>query len=206
MTFGEKQLKVQRVIQNQNSTNNNYSNDSNENSVLKNATIATKILKEAKEQEELKRNEKELNINKEAENINDKVFKDLNENNDDKEISYNILTVPESATIPSRVVMFINAVSPEDLVDNSEYEEIIDDFRQKCSSYGTVLNVEIPRPNLENQTYTEEVGKIFVKFSTIKTAKIARYSMSGLKYNNRLIVGSFYPENYFDIREYNHTE
>ena len=206
MTFGEKQLKVQRVIQNQNSTNNNYSNDSNENSVLKNATIATKILKEAKEQEELKRNEKELNINKEAENINDKVFKDLNENNDDKEISYNILTVPEYATIPSRVVMFINAVSPEDLVDNSEYEEIIDDFRQKCSSYGTVLNVEIPRPNLENQTYTEEVGKIFVKFSTIKTAKIARYNMSGLKYNNRLIVGSFYPEPYFDIREYNHTD
>ena len=36
-------------------------------------------------------------------------------------------------------------------------------------------------------------------------AKIARYNLSGLKYNNRLIVGSFYPENYFDVREYNHT-
>jgi len=214
MTFGEKQLKVQRINQNNNNINNinDYYNinNNNENNVLKNATIATKILKEAKEKEEQKKNEKELNnitnINKEAENNDEKVFKDLNENEENKKISYNILTVPEYAKIPSRVVMFINAVSPEDLVDISDYEEIIDDFRQKCSMYGTVLNVEIPRPNLETQTYTDEVGKIFVKFSTLKTAKIARYNMSGLKYNNRLIVGSFYPETYFDIREYNHTE
>ena len=203
MTFAEKQLKVQRINQN----NNDYLNN-NENNVLKNATIATKILKEAKEKEELKKNENELNnisnINKDAEN-NEKVFKDLNEDNNNKEISYNILTVPEFAKIPSRVVMFINAVSPEDLIDNSDYEEIIDDFRQKCSIYGTVLNVEIPRPNIENQTYTDEVGKIFIKFASLKTAKIARYNMSGLRYNNRLIVGSFYPENFFDIREYNHT-
>ena len=102
--------------------------------------------------------------------------------------------------------MFINAVSPEDLLDDSDYEEIIDDFRQKCSAYGTVLNVEIPRPNIKEGTYTDDVGKIFIKFSTLKTAKIARYNISGLKYNNRLIVGSFYPESYFDIREYNHTE
>ena len=204
MTFAEKQLKVQRINQN---NNNEYLNN-NENNVLKNATIATKILKEAKEKEELKKNENELNnisnINKDAEN-NEKVFKDLNEDNNNKEISYNILTVPEFAKIPSRVVMFINAVSPEDLIDNSDYEEIIDDFRQKCSIYGTVLNVEIPRPNIENQTYTDEVGKIFIKFASLKTAKIARYNMSGLRYNNRLIVGSFYPENFFDIREYNHT-
>ena len=99
--------------------------------------------------------------------------------------------------------MFINAISPEDLLDDADYEEIIDDFRQKCSVYGTVLNVEIPRPNIQEGTYTDDVGKIFVKFSTLKTAKIARYNISGLKYNNRLIVGSFYPESYFDIREYN---
>ena len=215
MTFGDKQLKVQRINQNNNKDNNNYlnsnnNNNSKENNIIKNATIATKILKEAKEKEELKKTEKELNnisnINKEAEKNNEKVFKDLNENEENKKISYNILTVPEYAKVPSRVVMFINAVSPEDLVDISDYEEIIDDFRQKCSMYGTVLNVEIPRPNIETQTYTDEVGKIFVKFSTLKTAKIARYNMSGLKYNNRLIVGSFYPEAYFDIREYNHNE
>ena len=220
MTFAERQLKVQRI--NQNSDKENLDNDieDNNNNGLKNATIATQILKEAKQMEEIKRNEKELNdfinknsnINKDAENINkeDTVFKDLNEedkNKRDKDnISYNDLIIPEFAKNPSRVVMFINAISPEDLLDDSDYEEIIDDFRQKCSIYGTVLNVEIPRPNIEEGTYTEDVGKIFVKFSTLKTAKIARYNISGLKYNNRMIVGSFYPENYFDIREYNHTD
>ena len=207
MTFAEKQLKVQRINQNNKDNNNDYLNENNESNVLKNATIATKILKEAKEKEELKKEEKELNnINKQAEEKDEKVFKDLNENNEDNNnLSYNILNVPDYAITPSRVVMFLNAVSPEDLLENSDYDEIIDDFRQKCSTYGTVLNVEIPKPNIENQTYTEEVGKIFVKFSTIKTAKIARYNLSGLKYNNRLIVGSFYPERYFDIREYNHS-
>ena len=205
MTFAERQLKVQRINQNNKDNNNENFNENNESYVLKNATNDTKILKEAKEKEELKKNEKELNNVVGEDKKDEKVFKDLNENNENNKLSYNILTVPEYAIIPSRVVMFINAVSPEDLVDNADYEEIIDDFRQKCSTYGTVLNVEIPRPNIENQTFTDEVGKIFVKFSSIKNAKIARYNLSGLKYNNRLIVGSFYPENYFDVREYNHT-
>ena len=220
MTIGEKQLKVQRINQNLDK-DNTYDFDEN-NTGMNNATIATQILKEAKEQEEIKKNEKELNdfinknninINKQAENNNkeESVFKDLNEenkndiNNKDK-LSYNDLTISSFARIPSRVVMFINAISPEDLLDDADYEEIIDDFRQKCSAYGTVLNVEIPRPNVQDGTYTDDVGKIFIKFSTLKTAKIARYNISGLKYNNRLIVGSFYPENYFDIREYNHTD
>ena len=223
MTFADRQLKVQRINNNPEKDDINDNELYNENNNgLKNATIATKILKEAKQMEEIKKNEKELNnflnknkdnINKEAENNNkeESVFKDLNEGNDDdknnkNKITYNDLTIPEFARIPSRVVMFINAVSPEDLLDDSDYEEIIDDFRQKCSVYGTVLNVEIPRPNIEEGTYTDDVGKIFIKFSTLKTAKIARYNISGLKYNNRLIVGSFYPESYFDIREYNHNE
>ena len=224
MTFAERQLKVQRINQNLDKNNETNNNDFDENNTgMKNATIATQILKEAKQMEEIKRTEKELNdfinknnninINKEAEKINkeESVFKDLNEENKDEKntedkLSYNDLTIPLFAKTPSRVVMFINAISPEDLLDDSDYEEIIDDFRQKCSLYGTVLNVEIPRPNIEEGTYTDDVGKIFVKFSTLKTAKIARYNISGLKYNNRLIVGSFYPESYFDIREYNHTE
>ena len=220
MTFADRQLKVQRINQNQDRDNDYRENDLNneKNNGLKNATIATKILKEAKQMEEIKKNEKELNdflnknnnINKNSEEQKEgAVFKDLNEDDDDKKenkITYNDLIIPEFAKTPSRVVMFINAVSPEDLLDDSDYEEIIDDFRQKCSAYGTVLNVEIPRPNIKEGTYTDDVGKIFIKFSTLKTAKIARYNISGLKYNNRLIVGSFYPESYFDIREYNHTE
>ena len=72
MTFGERQLKVQKINQNNNKDNNNDESNNNNTNVVKNASIATKILKEAKEREELKKNEKELgdftNINKEGEN------------------------------------------------------------------------------------------------------------------------------------------
>jgi hypothetical protein len=47
------------------------------------------------------------------------------------------------------------------------------------------------------------VGKIFVKFSTEKSAKKARYKLSGRIYNRRICITSFYPENYFDVREFN---
>ena len=63
MTFADRQLKVQRINQNQDRDNDYRENDLNNenNNGLKNATIATKILKEAKQMEEIKKNEKELN-------------------------------------------------------------------------------------------------------------------------------------------------
>ncbi len=72
--------------------------------------------------------------------------------------------------------------------------------------FGTVLNVEIPRPDKSTCIAGPAVGKIFVKFSTIPSAKKARYILSGRKYNRRTIVCSFYPENYFDVREFNFQE
>jgi splicing factor U2AF subunit len=48
------------------------------------------------------------------------------------------------------------------------------------------------------------VGKIFVKFSTLPSAKKARYTLSGRKFNRKTVVASFYPENYFDVREFNY--
>ena len=205
LSLGDKQLKVQKM---NNSKNNNTSNKNNDNennigvynTIVENATIATKILQDAKEgkiDNNTNNFQNELNINSVAEK---KVFTDLNN------ISYDILYVPEYAVTPSRVIMFINAVSPEDLIDDEDYEDILNDFRQKCSLYGTVLNIEIPRPDKITQTYTEEVGKIFIKFSNLKSAKIAKYNLSGLKYNRRIIVGSFYPESYFDVREFNYQE
>jgi splicing factor U2AF 65 kDa subunit len=66
------------------------------------------------------------------------------------------------------------------------------------------LNVEIPRPDRSTSLVTSAVGKIFVKFSTLPSAKKARYYLSGRKFNRKTVVASFYPENYFDVREFNY--
>jgi len=46
------------------------------------------------------------------------------------------------------------------------------------------------------------VGKFFVLFETVEAAKMARYQLSGRQYNGRTVVASFYPEHYFDIKEF----
>lgn len=48
--------------------------------------------------------------------------------------------------IPTEVLCLMNMVAPEELIDDDEYEEIIEDVRDECSKYGQVKSIEIPRP------------------------------------------------------------
>ena len=68
------------------------------------------------------------------------------------------------------------------------------------------MNVEIPRPDKSTSIAGPAVGKVFLKFATLQAAKKARYRLSGRKYNRRTMVASFYPEHYFDVREFNFQE
>ncbi len=114
--------------------------------------------------------------------------------------------IPIYANLPSRVVLMINMISQEDVMDDLEYREIVEDIRNECMKYGTVLNVEIPRPDKTTSICGPAVGKIFVKFANLQSAKKARINISGKKYNRKTSVVSFYPENYFDVREFNFHE
>lgn len=113
---------------------------------------------------------------------------------------------PDFTTVPSRVIVFINMLSPEDVMDDNDYREILEDVRNEASKFGTLLNVEIPRPDKSTQICASFVGKVFVKFKSLQHAKKARYKISGRKFNNRTVVGSFYPENYFNIRNFNYSD
>lgn len=48
--------------------------------------------------------------------------------------------------IPTEVLCLMNMVAPEELIDDDEYEEIVEDVRDECSKYGQVKSIEIPRP------------------------------------------------------------
>ena len=125
---------------------------------------------------------------------------------DRNEVTYDKLEVPYYASSSSRVIQIINILTPEDLMDDDEYKEILEDIRGECMNFGTVLNVELPRPDRATSFASLSVGKVFVKFATIESAKRARFNLSGRRFNGRLAVGSFYPENYFDVRKFNFTE
>lgn len=48
--------------------------------------------------------------------------------------------------IPTEVLCLMNMVAPEELLDDEEYEEIVEDVKEECSKYGQVKSIEIPRP------------------------------------------------------------
>lgn len=55
-------------------------------------------------------------------------------------------SVTQMGGIPTEVLCLMNMVAPEELLDDDEYEEIVEDVRDECSKYGQVKSIEIPRP------------------------------------------------------------
>ncbi|KAG6304661.1 hypothetical protein E4U45_001302 [Claviceps purpurea] len=97
-----------------------------------------------------------------------------------------------------RVLQLLNMVTPEELLDNEEYEEICDDVRDECSKYGTILEVKIPRP-IGGSRQSAGVGKIFVKFDTPDSCYKALTALAGRKFADRTVVTTYFPEENFDV-------
>lgn len=46
----------------------------------------------------------------------------------------------------TEVLCLLNMVTPDELRDEDEYEDILEDIREECNKYGVVRSCEIPRP------------------------------------------------------------
>jgi splicing factor U2AF subunit len=60
-------------------------------------------------------------------------------------------------------------VQIHELEIDEEYNEILEDVKEECDKYGTVISLKIPRPMLGE--FVMGVGKVFVEFSSIEEAK-----------------------------------
>ncbi|VVC89059.1 unnamed protein product [Leptidea sinapis] len=47
---------------------------------------------------------------------------------------------------PTEVLCLLNMVTPDELRDEEEYEDILEDIKEECNKYGCVRSIEIPRP------------------------------------------------------------
>ena len=110
----------------------------------------------------------------------------------------------------TRVVQLLNMVTPEELTNNDDYEgmsapflwycmygqltnaEILEDVRDECGKFGTILDLKIPRPVGGRQS--AGVGKIYIKFDTPESAKKALRALAGRKFSDRTVVTTFFPE------------
>eukprot|EP00357_Protocruzia_adherens_P022616 CAMPEP_0115015800 /NCGR_PEP_ID=MMETSP0216-20121206/27011_1 /TAXON_ID=223996 /ORGANISM="Protocruzia adherens, Strain Boccale" /LENGTH=381 /DNA_ID=CAMNT_0002386043 /DNA_START=21 /DNA_END=1166 /DNA_ORIENTATION=- len=111
------------------------------------------------------------------------------------------LVVPPWATSITRVIRLNNVISAEDLISDEDFSEIKLDIKTECERFGAIEDIQIPRPDKVTGIGSAAVGKIFVKFRDLNSAKIARYRLSGRKFNGRTVVGCFFPEEKFETKE-----
>uniref|UniRef100_A0A8B9KBY0 Splicing factor U2AF subunit n=1 Tax=Astyanax mexicanus TaxID=7994 RepID=A0A8B9KBY0_ASTMX len=102
--------------------------------------------------------------------------------------------------IPTEVLCLMNMVSPEELLDDDEYEEIVEDVREECSKYGQVKSIEIPRPvdGLE----VPGTGKIFVEFMSVFDSQKAMQGLTGRKFANRVVVTKYCDPDAYHRRDF----
>ncbi|KAJ4703450.1 U2 snRNP auxiliary factor large subunit [Melia azedarach] len=102
---------------------------------------------------------------------------------------------------PAKVLCLTEAITADALVDNEEYEEILEDMREECSKYGTLVNVVIPRPH-PNGDQIPGVGKVFLEYFDIAGCATAKNALSGRKFGGNTVNAFYYPEDKYYNRDY----
>ncbi|PMD25181.1 hypothetical protein NA56DRAFT_642957 [Hyaloscypha hepaticicola] len=97
-----------------------------------------------------------------------------------------------------RVLQLLNMVTPEELIDIEDYEEICEDVKEECEKYGKVLDMKVPRPT-GGSRQSNGVGKIFVKFDTPESAGKALRALAGRKFADRTVVTTYFSEENFEV-------
>ncbi|XP_040022338.1 U2 small nuclear RNA auxiliary factor 2a isoform X2 [Gasterosteus aculeatus] len=109
-------------------------------------------------------------------------------------------SVTQMGGLPTEVLCLMNMVAPEELLDDEEYEEIVEDVRDECSKYGAVKSIEIPRPvdGLE----VPGTGKIFVEFMSVFDSQKAMQGLTGRKFANRVVVTKYCDPDAYHRRDF----
>jgi len=122
--------------------------------------------------------------------------------------------IGEGGGEPTTAMTLLNMVTPEELMDDEEYGEIVEDIREECGKYGTVMDVRIPRPEATSkgtaaQTWKQTkggepveqqakerdgVGRVFVRFSQVEECKKALEAIAGRSFNSRVIIAAYIEE------------
>ena len=114
------------------------------------------------------------------------------------EIPRPIMPAGDVSDNEARILLMLNMVTPEDLVDDEEYAEILDDIRTEVSSYGAVEDMRIPRPTLGRGHHPSDqangVGRVYVKYTDAPGAAAAMKALAGRSFAGRSIIATLLGE------------
>lgn len=82
---------------------------------------------------------------------------------------------------------------PHLLISTNRSPEIVEDVKEECSKYGSVLEMKVPRPS-GGSRQSNGVGKIYVKYDSNESASKALRALAGRKFADRTVVVTFFGE------------
>ncbi|XP_029492445.1 splicing factor U2AF 65 kDa subunit-like [Oncorhynchus nerka] len=106
----------------------------------------------------------------------------------------------QNSGLPTEVLCLLNMVMPEELVEDEDYEEILEDISEECCKYGSVRSIEIPRP-VEGVEFPG-CGKIFVEYVSTADCQKAMQALTGRKFANRVVVTKYYDPDMYHRQEF----
>lgn len=99
------------------------------------------------------------------------------------------------AVVPTRVVELKQMLTQQDLEDDEEYNDILEDTGDECSSFGTLKNIVIPRTG-------PGATKIFLEYLSAVDAGKAIAGLKGRTFDGRQVEATYFDEIKFANQDY----
>jgi len=95
---------------------------------------------------------------------------------------------------PSHKLKLQNLLGPDEIADDKEFAECIDDIKDECARFGTLVSCVFPRPP-ELHGYAEaDVGSCFVHYELMSAAVRAQSDLDGRDFDSRKVIATFVHE------------
>lgn len=95
----------------------------------------------------------------------------------------------------SKIVELKHMVTLEDLKNDSEYNEILDDTKEECTEFGSLINVVIPRDG-------PGATKIFLEYTSSDEAALAIAGLAGRTFDGRKVEADYFDQAKFEKKDY----
>lgn len=94
--------------------------------------------------------------------------------------------IEDLVLLPSPVLRLLNLIDDRHLHNEDEYEDILEDMKEECQKYGSVVSLLIPKENPGK-------GQVFVEYANSSDSKEAQKLLTGRTFDGKFVVATFYP-------------